>query len=417
MRVSLVILGSRGDVQPFIALGKTLVERGHEVTLATHADFEPLIAEAGLPYAEMPGSPRDFLAHPALAEALQEGASLFRAQRRVPKPTREQIRELMTAVKDATEHADLVVNSVLSRIAYEDDGTRPWASLCWWPLNPTSQWPAMMFPRTRLGPVYNRVTHHLSSLLDWVNLRTFRKIGELPPPPFGSPYTQLGRDVPLLHPVSRLLFTEPADWPSHSHITGYWFWERAWTPPPELVEFVEAGAPPVTLTFGSIWPVHPPAATLTKVLDVVRRQGRRLVMVGGPEEVPDDVFRIDDVHYPWLFPRSAAVIHHGGCNTTGEALRAGVPQVVVPTFADSPFWAAQVRALGVAAEPVPFREFTAERLETSLRVALTDEEMRSRATTVGEKVRAERGTEDAARILEDWVEHWRNEHGPAATPA
>jgi O-mycaminosyltylonolide 6-deoxyallosyltransferase len=111
------------------------------------------------------------------------------------------------------------------------------------------------------------------------------------------------------------------------------------------------------------------------------------------------------------------VIHHGGCNTTGEALRAGVPQVVVPTFADSPFWAAQVRSLGVAAEPVPFREFTAERLETSLRVALTDVEMRSRATTVAEKVRAERGAEDAARILEDWVEHWRGEHRPAATPA
>lgn len=406
MRVSLVILGSRGDVQPVIALGRTLVERGHEVTLATHADFESLADEAGLPFATLPGSPRDFLAHPALAEALQQGASLIRAQRKVPKPTREQIRELISAVTAATAGADLVVTSVLSRIAYEDDGSRPWASLCWWPLSPTSRWPAMMFPPLRLGPAYNRLTHSLSSLLDWANLRMFRKIGELPPPPLRSPYASLGRDVPLLHPVSRQLFTEPADWPPHSHITGYWFWDRQWTPPPPLVEFVDAGTPPVILTFGSIWPVHPPAATLTKVLDVVRRHGRRLVMVGGPEDVPSDVFRIDDVHYPWLFPRSAAVIHHGGCNTTGEALRAGVPQVVVPTFADSPFWAARVQGLGVAAAPVPFRQFTAERLDDSLLVALTDETLRARARAVGEQVRAERGTDDAARILEDWVAGW-----------
>lgn len=410
MRVALIVTGSRGDVQPFIALGRTLIARGHTVTLATHGDFATLVREAGLDFRVLPGSPRDFLAHPALAEALQQGASLFRAARKVPPQTPEHMRALAAAVAATAEDSDLVVNTILSRIPFADDGSRPWASLSWWPLNPTSRWPAMMAPRLRLGPLYNRLTHRAAGLLDSIAARMYRTPAGLPPLPFGRPYAELGRTVPLLCPISRTMFTEPPDWPGLSHITGYWFWDREWEPPTALREFVEAGQPPVTLTLGSIWPVHPPAATLAKVLEVVRSHGRRLIMVGGPPNVPHDVYRLEDAHYPWLFPRSAAVIHHGGCNTTGEALRAGVPQVIVPTFADSPFWAAQAHRMGVAAEPIPYPKFTPERLDASLSTALRDEEVRRRAREVGTAVRAERGTDTAVDLLEGWVKRWRDEH-------
>lgn len=409
MQVSLLVTGSRGDVQPFIALGTTLMSRGHSVVLATHGDFESLVRESGLDFAELPGSPRDFLAHPALTEALQQGASLFKAARKVPRPTQEHIRLLASRVEDVCKGADLVVNSVLSRIMFEDNGTSPWASLTWWPLNPTKQWPAMIAPQSRLGPVYNRLTHRMAGLLDWISIRGYRKQADMPALPFGAPYRELGRDVPLLCPVTREMFTEPSDWPALSQFTGYWFWDREWTPSAELVDFVESGDAPVSLSFGSIWPVHQPEKTLEKVLGVVRSHGRRLVLVGGgPDNVPDDVFRVDDVHYPWLFPRSSAIIHHGGCNTTGEALRSGTPQVVVPTFADSPFWAAQVHRMGVAPAPVPFSKFTAERLDEALGKALTDRAMAERAAEVGEAVRAEKGTETAVDVLEDWVVRWND---------
>ncbi|WP_055697328.1 MULTISPECIES: glycosyltransferase [Streptomyces] len=415
MQVSLVVTGSRGDVQPFIALGRTLTARGHSVILATHGDFEKLVREAGLDFAELPGSPRDFLAHPALAEALQQGASLFRAARKVPRQTPEHIRLLASRIAEVCEGADLVVNSVLSRILFQDNGKAPWASLTWWPLPPTKQWPAMMAPQSKSGPIYNRVTHKMAGLLDWVSIRGYRKDAGMPPLPFGAPYRELGRDVPLLCPVTREMFTEPGDWPALSKFTGYWFWDREWSPSDALVDFMEAGDPPVTLSFGSIWPVHQPDKTLRKVLGVVRSYGKRLVLVGGgPEEVPDDVFRVEDVHYPWLFPRSSAVIHHGGCNTTGEALRSGTPQVVVPTFADSPFWAAQVHRLGVSPKPIPFSKFTAELLDEALGKALNDEAMAKRAATIGEAVRAEQGTETAVDILEDWVKRWRGPGGANA---
>nr|QOU09217.1 glycosyltransferase [Streptomyces sp.] len=410
MQVSLVVTGSRGDVQPFIALGRALEARGHTVTLATHEDFEGLVGEAGLDFAALPGSPRDFLAHPALAEALQQGASLFRAARKVPRQSPEHNRRLAARIAEVCSGADLVVNSILSRIMFEDDGTAPWCSLSWWPLNPTAEWPAMMAPQAKLGGAYNRLTHRLAGMLDSVTMGGYRKDAGLSKLPFGKPYGNLGREVPLICPVSRALFTEPSDWPELSHITGYWFWDREWSPSPELEKFMADGTPPVTLSFGSIWPVHPPAKTLEKVLDVVRSHDRRLVLVGGgPDTVPDDVFRVDDVHYPWLFPRSSVVIHHGGCNTTGEALRSGTAQVVVPTFGDAPFWAAQVHALGVAPKPVPYAKFTAEALDTALGTALDDEKLRAKAASVGESVRAEDGTGKAVEIMEEWVRRWREQ--------
>lgn len=416
MRVSIVTAGSRGDVQPFVALGATLKARGHSVTLATQQDFEALVRGAELDFAPLPGSPRDFLLHPALTEALQQGASLFKATRAVPRQSVEFTREMTAAIAKACVGADLVVNSLLTRILFEDDGTAPWASQTWTPLSPTWKWPAWIAPQVKLGPIYNRLSHRLANLLNWMVTRGYRVDAQLPPLPFGAPYRDLGRKVPLLCPVSRSHFTEPSDWPALSHITGYWFFDREWTPPAELVEFLEAGTPPVTLSFGSIWPVFQPEETLDKVLKVVRSHGRRLVIVGGgPEDVPDDVFRIDDVHYPWLFERSAAIVHHGGCNTTGEVLRSGKPQVIVPTFADSPFWGAQTHALGVAAKPIPFTKFTAERLDEAVGVLLTDEKMRQRAAEIGEAVRAEKGTERAADILEEWVSRWRSEKSVNAT--
>ncbi|QLH26661.1 glycosyltransferase [Streptomyces sp. Rer75] len=414
MHVALVITGTRGDVQPFIALGRALDSRGHEVTLATHDEFETFVREAGLDFASLPGSTRDFLAHPALAEALQQGASLFRAARKVPRQSPENTRRLVARIAEVAASADLVVTSILSRITFEADDTTPWCSLSWWPLNPTSRWPAMMAPQAKLGPLYNRLTHRLAGMTDSLTANRFRKDAGLPPFPFGKPFDDLGREVPLFCPVSRTLFTEPPDWPDLSHITGYWFWDRKWSPPRELETFMADGTAPVALTFGSIWPVHQSAKTLDKVLDVVRSHGRRTVLVGGdPGALPDDVFHLTDAHYPWLFPRASVVIHHGGCNTTGEALRSGTPQVVVPTFLDSPFWAAQVHALGVAAKPVPYAKFSAEALDEALGHALTDQHLRAKAASIGETVRNEDGTGAAVDALEEWVRRWHERQSPA----
>jgi sterol 3beta-glucosyltransferase len=139
-----------------------------------------------------------------------------------------------------------------------------------------------------------------------------------------------------------------------------------------------------------------PDALTALVLESVRSAGVRAVLLsgwGGLRSLPeaDDVFCADALPHDWLFPRVASVVHHGGAGTTGAALRAGVPAIVVPFTMDQPFWGARVAALGVGPEPIPRGRLTQERLAEALRRAVNDEAMRARAAELGAKIRAEDG--------------------------
>jgi UDP:flavonoid glycosyltransferase YjiC (YdhE family) len=140
------------------------------------------------------------------------------------------------------------------------------------------------------------------------------------------------------------------------------------------------------------------------VLDALRQAGHRGVIATGwgalsRSVVPDDVFMIGAAPHDWLFPKMAAVVHHGGAGTTGTGIRAGVPTVVVSFGGDQPFWGHRVSALGVGPAPIPRTRLTARRLADAMRIAVTDEAMRVRAAELGRRVRAEDGVANAIRIV------------------
>jgi UDP:flavonoid glycosyltransferase YjiC (YdhE family) len=210
----------------------------------------------------------------------------------------------------------------------------------------------------------------------------------------------------VLYGYSPAVIPKPPDWGEDTHVTGYWFLDpvEAWTPPAALVEFLEAGPPPVFVGFGSM-SSRKPEETTALIVDALDRAGQRAILLsgwGGLEgaRVPDTVFVVDAVPYSWLFPRVAAVVHHGGAGTTSAGLRAGVPSLVIPFFGDQPFWGRRVAALGVGPEPVPRRRLTAERLARALREAVTDEGMRQRAAELGARIRTEDGVGRAVAVLE-----------------
>ncbi|MFI7699960.1 glycosyltransferase [Nonomuraea sp. NPDC049480] len=139
--------------------------------------------------------------------------------------------------------------------------------------------------------------------------------------------------------------------------------------------------------------------------EAIRLAGVRAVLVTGwggvrLDDVPEGILVLDQVPHDWLFPRMAAIVHHGGSGTTGAALAAGRPQVVCPFVADQPFWAARMHAAGVA--PAPQRPLTAESLAAAIRLAVTDRALAERAQSLGERVRAEDGITAAVKVLE-WV--------------
>jgi UDP:flavonoid glycosyltransferase YjiC (YdhE family) len=199
----------------------------------------------------------------------------------------------------------------------------------------------------------------------------------------------------------------PPDWPERVHTTGYWFLDegRDWLPPEPLERFLEAGEPPVYIGFGSMTG-HDPERVTRLLLDAVRLSGRRAVLqsgwasLGSGAPLPDAVFLLDAAPHARLFPRMAAVVHHGGAGTTGEGLRAGVPTLIVPHMADQPFWGSRVAALGVGPAPIPRNRLTPERLANAIRQAATDPGMRERAVALGQRIRAQDGVGTAVALIE-----------------
>jgi sterol 3beta-glucosyltransferase len=227
--------------------------------------------------------------------------------------------------------------------------------------------------------------------------------------PASSPWGPFGSDRlahgPILYGFSPSVIAPPRDWGEHVHVTGYWFLDPPsdWTPPPALVEFLQAGPPPVYIGFGSMSSQRP-EETAALVGQALARAGQRAIMLSGwgglHQADSDSVFMVDSVPHAWLFPQVAAVVHHGGAGTTAASLRAGVPSIVIPFHGDQPFWGQRVADLGVGPAPIPRRNLTVERLAQAIHRAVTDQPMRQRAADLGAKIRAEDGVARAVALVQ-----------------
>jgi UDP:flavonoid glycosyltransferase YjiC (YdhE family) len=265
-------------------------------------------------------------------------------------------------------------------------------------------------PVHRLPGPLNRLTHVAANQAFWQLCRRpvngWRGRLGLPDHPFLGPYRRMREERrPLLYGFSPAVVPRPADWDPWVHVTGYWFLPEpaGWQPPDELEEFLGDGPPPVCIGFGSMRPRDPEALS-DAVVGALRRTGRRAVVqagwagLGAADE--PGILVAGEIPHSWLFPRAAAVVHHGGAGTTAAALRAGRPSVVAPFFADQFFWGRRVARLGVGPPPIPQRHLTAEKLATALRGALEDAGMRDRAAALGRRVDREEGVERAAGVLD-----------------
>jgi sterol 3beta-glucosyltransferase len=263
--------------------------------------------------------------------------------------------------------------------------------------------------------VYNRATHRLvrtvvSAVGRWM-FASWRAAHGLPPQPWGADilHRTTGERVPLLHPWSRHVAPDPPDGPRKDvWTTGYWFLDRAddWMPDPDLEAFLDAGPPPVYVGFGSMAGGNP-EATARIVVEALDRAGCRGILARGwgglaASDLPETVHLLDQAPHDGLFPRVAAVVHHGGAGTTAAGLRAGRPTVICPFFGDQPFWGRRVREAGAGPAPIPQSDLTSPRLAVALRTARTDAVRRS-AAALGTKIRGEDGVATAVARLERLV--------------
>ncbi|NUT48133.1 MAG: glycosyltransferase family 1 protein [Saccharothrix sp.] len=417
MKALLVTHGTRGDVQPMLALAVALREAGHDAVLAAPASFAPAAEHAGVAFAELDEGPNRLLEDPVVRQAVDGGyrgvrgkITALRTARRIKPLMAEVLRDLGPVGRDSK--VDVVVHtpSVPAQHVAEMLGV-PAVLAAFQPgWVPTSAFPCPMVPLPRLPRFLNRATYLTVS----VTLRSFAGIvGDWRTRDLGLPRRKgghdllrdaEGRDRLVLQAFSPTVTPVAPDWSESVRTTGFWYLPSgSWTPPARLAEFLESGEPPVYVGFGSM-AGRDAERTGRVVVEAVRAAGVRAVLATGwggiDATTSPEVLVIDHAPHGRLFPRMAAVVHHGGAGTTAAALAAGVPQVVCPFVADQPYWARRMHALGVAPPPVRQQRLDAGALAAAIRAALGAS---SRAAEVGRAVRAENGVTQAVHVLEELI--------------
>jgi sterol 3beta-glucosyltransferase len=416
MRIAVLSLGSRGDVQPLVALAAALAKRGHAVRLLSHANFAALAAGRGVAFDTVAGDFRVVLSGEDGRRLIASGRNPLAAMRAIRAIAREE-REWWTQIRDRSAGADVLISGTASfgiAASLAESRNIPWVHSDLAPLAPTRAFPSPILPPpvVRLPGWANWLHHHGATQLLWQSVRRStddfrREIFGLPAWPRLGPFARLRAERRLiLNAFSEHVITRPADWGPELEVTGYWFIDSLpdWQPPPDLVRFLEAGPSPVYVGFGSMGLANPRATAALVAEAVASAQCRAVIGAGWgnlrPPGSNDNVYVVDDMPHDWLFPRMAAAVHHCGAGTTASALRAGVPSVAVPFMADQFFWAWRLRQLGVATRAIPHAKLTPGALAAALRQALDDPEMRTRARDLGARIRVEDGLSRAVDVIE-----------------
>ncbi|MFG2005195.1 glycosyltransferase [Spirillospora sp. NPDC048911] len=418
MRIAMLAAGTRGDVQPMVAVGDELVRRGHEVVVAVNSDLAGWVTRAGLRAVPTGVDVGRFLNSPESRRMLARG-KVATTIKHIAEDEQRVNQEIVTACAQAAEGADVVLTTLtmaLRGLCLEKATGVPSRILYAFPILPTGDFASIM-PGIRDFRVAwaNRGSSRLLNQLYWLrNKPNLDEMCDL----LGAPrIKRLPRqeEWPALHLYSPRVVPEPSDLPGGHELVGFpvlsdelrdRLGERAVVP--ELDRWLDAGPAPVYFGFGSM-PVLNPERTLRDLVDVTARRGiRGLVGAGGSElgryadGLPGHLFLArSEFDHDRVLPRCRAAVHHGGAGTTAAALRAGLPAVVASVFADQPFWGWRTEQLGVGAA-MPFRRLTPARLGRALDRVL-DPAYRTRAQAIGAGLCREDPVGRAGDVIEQWL--------------
>jgi sterol 3beta-glucosyltransferase len=420
----LLTIGSRGDVQPYIALGKELMKEGHRVTIATHSEFEEWIRKHGLGFKFVAGNPAELMSlmvtHGSMSVSfLKEASSSFKGW----------IVELLHTSWEACQGADILIESPSAMggihiaealgIPYMRAFTMPWTR--------TKAYPhAFVVPDQNRGSSYNYLTHLMFERVFWKGISS--QVNKWRVEKLDLPKTNLFRmqqfKVPFIYNVSPSILPPAVDFPDWISVSGYWFLEEGnakdYKPPQGLVDFLEKSNTDkkriVYIGFGSI--VVKDAKAMTKaIVDAVLDSGVRCVLNKGwsdklsknddkPEvELPPEIYDAGAIPHDWLFQRVDAAVHHGGSGTTGASLKAGLPTIVKPFFGDQFFYAMRIEDIGAG---ISIKKLNSKSLSKAIKTVTTDLKMIERTKKLSENIKKDHGVLRAVEQIYSNLEYARN---------
>jgi UDP:flavonoid glycosyltransferase YjiC (YdhE family) len=418
MQVTILAVGSRGDVQPYLALGKGLQQAGYRVRLGMPANFESLAEKHHLDFVAITPSSQQIMAGPVGRTMITSGENNLAFILNLAKMVGEHAQQSLQAAWQACQGTDVIIFNHFAWMGYHLAEKLNLPSIAAWiyPLNRTRAFPPLGTPPwLQFGESFNKPSYLLyEQLIQYAFNGIFnewRCTLDLPPLPRGGIFEHFyRRQTPVLYAYSPNVLPKPDDWSARFVVTGYWFLDRSseWIPPTALTDFLADGPPPVYVGFGSM--ISNQSDKLTGMaIEALKQTGQRGILARGwggldiskaNQRLTDDIFVIDETPHDWLFPQMAAVVHHGGAGTTSAGLRAGVPSVLIPFSGDQPFWGQRVAALGVGPAAISYKKLSARRLTSAIKTAVSDKTMQRRAADLGQQISSEDGVDKAVKTFE-----------------
>jgi sterol 3beta-glucosyltransferase len=413
--LTILALGSRGDVLPYVVLGAGLQQHGFTVRIVTFESFAPLAARYNLEFTAVPGDAEQITTSSSGISLAESGYNIWQMWQAL----KESYWQLATGISEALSQpavwqTDAIINQLPGGLFGLDLAEKlqiPHIAAAVMPLLRTRAFPMLAFPPgLAFLPGYTPLTYRLAEQIVWSGFRGVvnrwrQSVLALPPQPFWGRFSQVGQ-LPTLLGFSEQIVPRPPDWGANVHYTGYWRpQEPEWEPPLDLQRFLASEPPPVFIGFGSM-PVRDPQRVTRMILAALQQTGQRAIFHTGwaglgQNDLPETIYQLEYAPYGWLFPQMAAVVHHGGSGTTGFGFWAGVPTILVPFLFDQFFWGRRIEALGVGPEPVPYNKLTADRLAVALETAVTDPYLRQNAAALGRRIRQEDGVGVAVKIVQE----------------
>lgn len=414
LRITCLTIGSRGDVQPYIALCKGLLAEGHRPKIATHREFEPWVRKHGIDFAPVEGDPAELM-----RICVENGMFTYSFLKEASQKFRGWIDQLLSSAWASCQDTDVLIESPSAmagihiaealRIPYLRAFTMPWTR--------TRAYPhAFAVPEHKMGGAYNYLTYVMFDNVFWKAIAG--QINRWRKKELGLKATNLNKmqqnQVPFLYNYSPTVVPPPLDYPDFIHITGYWFLREAsdWTPPPGLLNFIQRartdGKKIVYIGFGSIVVSDPTALTETVVQSVLKADVRCILSKGWSDRLgdpssakseiplPPEIFQIQSAPHDWLFRQVDAAAHHGGAGTTGASLQAGIPTIIKPFFGDQFFFGSRVEDLGVG---ICMKKLNVTVFSRALWEATCSERIITKARQLGEQIRREDGIANAIQAI------------------
>jgi UDP:flavonoid glycosyltransferase YjiC (YdhE family) len=462
-----MVIGSRGDAQPFLKIGKVLKEQcGHRVRIATHPAFREFVEkDSGLEFFSVGGDPSELMAfmvkNPGMIPTLEtvRAGDIGRRRAAMAEMFEGFWRACINATDDGKDVPNIkmmgekdpfVADAIIANppsfahIHCAEALGIPLHLMFTFPYTPTEAFPHPLasIKKSNVDPGYtNFISYPLVEMMVWQGLgdlvNDFRvnTLGLDPVSTLWAPGATYRLHVPFTYLWSPGLVPKPKDWGDEIDVSGFVFLDLAssFTPPDPLTQFLASGDTPIYIGFGSI--VVDDADRFTQMIfEAVEMAGVRALVskgwggLGGDSiAVPDNVFMLENTPHDWLFPQVRACVIHGGAGTTAIALKCGKPTMIVPFFGDQHFWGSMVANSAAGPEPVPYKRLTAEKLAEGIKYCLTDEAVKAAETIARDIEKEGDGAENACRafhqhlnlagpksmhcsILEDRVATWYLKH-------